>query len=172
VGCRFESCWDRHRFQSIAPLFPLRSGLHRQLRYFERARQGINDHRADDQTTLLIKDTVFSGNDGAGIVAASIAVGINAGEHAYRIAAAAGNNVAIRNFIFAGSSTPTLKRRRHADHRYRIEDQRRARQGNVVVAPPRPCKSRLLRVECRQSATTVPLLIPDLMSLYSSCKHA
>jgi hypothetical protein len=77
--------------------------------------QGILDHRTGGQTKLFIKDTVISGNGGAGIVAASAAVGITvldnvtSENNTYGIAAATGNNVAIRNSVFSGNSTAGIE---------------------------------------------------------------
>jgi Periplasmic copper-binding protein (NosD) len=77
--------------------------------------QGIYDHRTGGQTKLFIKDTIISGNGGAGIVAASAAVGItvldnvSSENNAYGIAVATGNNVAIRNSVFSGNSTAGIE---------------------------------------------------------------
>ena len=73
--------------------------------------QGIFDRRDGGQTKLFVKDTIISGNAGAGIVAASAAVGITvldnvtSENNVYGIAAGNGNNVEIRNSVFSGNST-------------------------------------------------------------------
>jgi hypothetical protein len=73
--------------------------------------QGILDQRSGGQTKLFIKDSVISGNGGAGIVAASAAVGITvldnvtSANNTYGIAAATGNNVVINRSVFSGNST-------------------------------------------------------------------
>jgi hypothetical protein len=73
-------------------------------------KQGIYDHRTGGQTKLFIKDTIVSNNGGAGIVAASAAVGITvldnvtSENNTYGIAVATGNNVAITRSAFSGNS--------------------------------------------------------------------
>jgi Periplasmic copper-binding protein (NosD) len=72
---------------------------------------GIYDHRSGGQTKLFIKDSIISGNGGAGIVAVSAAVGITVLDNvrseynAYGIAVGTGNNVEINRSVFSGNST-------------------------------------------------------------------
>jgi hypothetical protein len=72
--------------------------------------QGILDRRTGGQTKLFIKDSIFSGNGGAGIVAAAGAIGIvvlynvSSEHNAYGIAVASGNNIAISHSVFSGNS--------------------------------------------------------------------
>jgi hypothetical protein len=72
--------------------------------------QGILDERTGGQTRLYIKDTVVSGNVGAGIVAAGGAVNtvvldnVLSENNAYGFAAATGNNVMINRSVFSGNT--------------------------------------------------------------------
>jgi hypothetical protein len=77
--------------------------------------QGIYDHRTGGQTKLFINDSVISGNGGAGIVAASAAVGatvldnVTSENNTYGIAAASGNNIVINRSVFSGNSTAGIE---------------------------------------------------------------
>ena len=77
--------------------------------------QGILDQRSGGQTKLFIKDSVISGNGGAGIVAASAAVGatvldnVTSQNNTYGIATAAGNNVVINRSVFSGNSAAGIE---------------------------------------------------------------
>jgi hypothetical protein len=72
--------------------------------------QGILDQRSDGQTKLFVTNSIISGNGGAGIVAASAAVGITvldnvtSENNTYGIAVGTGNNVAITRSVFSGNS--------------------------------------------------------------------
>jgi Right handed beta helix region len=77
--------------------------------------QGILDERTGGQTKLFIKDTIVSGNGGAGIAAAAAAVGIivlddvRSENNAYGLAAANGNNVTINRSTFSGNSAAGIE---------------------------------------------------------------
>ena len=79
------------------------------------AQQGILDHRTGSQTKLFVTDSIVRNNGGAGIVAASDAVGIvvldnvRSENNGYGIAVATGNNVSISRSVFSGNANAGIE---------------------------------------------------------------